>query len=76
MSCRRVARFATLWLALLAFGGVLGYAQVPKPWLEAGSDPGDYQMGWDAKRHAGVLPAQAPHAGIPRDRNGVQHFRH
>ena len=48
MSCRNVARFATSWLAVLAFGGALVYAQVPKPWLEAGSDPSDYQMGWDA----------------------------
>lgn len=29
---KHVSWFATLWLAVLAFGGALVYAQVPKPW--------------------------------------------
>ena len=38
---------------VMGFGASIARGQLPQPWFQAGSDPADYEMNWDAKESHG-----------------------
>ena len=51
----RGVNLAVSSLIVMGFGASMARGQLPKPWFQAGSEPADYEMNWDAKvSHGGA----------------------